>query len=132
MENDSKDQKEDTDGRKGSFTKQLGAKFFRKFKYLTVPLIVTALVVASVANAWTQTAPTLGSAESFGVLGGSTVTNTGSTVINGDLGVWPGLAITGFPPGLIVPPGATHAGDAIAAQAQSDTVIAYNSLAEQA
>src|ERR1700736_4842275 len=72
-------------------------------------------------------APSLLTAGSFGVLAGSTVTNTGSTVINGDVGVSPGTAITGFPPGLVN--GATHAGDAVAAQAQVDETNAYNVLA---
>jgi hypothetical protein len=72
--------------------------------------------------------PTLGVAASFLVLGGSTVTNTGPTTIMGDLGVAPGLAITGFPPGLVVG-GATHAGDATALQAQSDVTAAYTVLA---
>ena len=76
------------------------------------------------------TAPPLGTTETFAVLGASTVTNTGSSVINGDLGVWPGLAIVGFPPGTVN--GTTHAGDAVALQAQSDLVIAYNDLAGQA
>ncbi len=74
-------------------------------------------------------APSLGTAQSFSVLGGSTVTNTGPTILSGDLGVSPGTAITGFPPGLLTPPGTTHAGDAVAARAQSDVGAAYDVLA---
>ena len=76
------------------------------------------------------TAPVLGTADTFAVLGASTVTNTGSSVLTGDLGVWPGLAIVGFPPGIVI--GTTHAGDGVALQAQSDLVTAYNDLAGQA
>ena len=79
------------------------------------------------------TAPSLGTAGSFAVLGGSTVTNTGSSVVTGNLGVWPGLAITGFfSPGIVVPPGTIHAGDAVAHQAQNDVTTAYNALTTQA
>ncbi len=67
----------------------------------------------------------LGTADPFAVLAGSTVTNTGPTIVGGDLGVWPGAAITGFPPG-IVSGGTIHATDAVAMQAQNDLTTAYN------
>ena len=70
----------------------------------------------------------LGSAANFAVLGASTVTNTGPTIINGDLGVWPGTAVTGFnPPGEVN--GTIHAGDTAAQQAQASLTIAYNDAA---
>src|SRR5688572_4335750 len=80
--------------------------------------------------AFAQVAPPLGTATAFGVLGGSTVTNTGPTVVQGDVGTSPGSAITGFPPGIAI--GALHSADAVAAQAQNDVTIAYNALAAQA
>jgi hypothetical protein len=66
----------------------------------------------------------LGTADPFAVLAGSTVTNTGATNVHGDLGVWPGTAVTGFPPGIVG--GTIHAADAVAMQAQSDLTTAYN------
>lgn len=65
----------------------------------------------------------LRTAEPFAVLAGSAVTNTGPSVINGDLGVSPGAAVTGFPPGIIN--GTLHAGDAVASKAQNDAATAY-------
>jgi len=77
------------------------------------------------------TAPPLGTTQTFGVLAGSTVTNTGNTIIRGDLGLSPGTAVTGFPPGIVVPPGTTHVTDAVALGAQNDATTAYNNLAGQ-
>ena len=73
-------------------------------------------------------AQSLGTAQSFAVLGGSTVTNTGTSVVTGDVGVFPGTSVTGFPPGIVAG-GAIHAGDATAQQAQSDLTTAYNAVA---
>ncbi|HUP29557.1 MAG TPA: ice-binding family protein [Usitatibacter sp.] len=89
----------------------------------TIALIVTA------PAAWAQNV-SLGTASQFAVLGGSAVTNTGATVVTGSVGVSPGTAITGFPPGSIVPgSGLLHSANAVAAQAQADLTTAYNDAA---
>ncbi len=63
----------------------------------------------------------------FAVLGGSTVTNAGATVVSGgDLGLYPGTAVTGFPPGLITEPASLYINDPVAADAQSALTTAYN------
>ena len=87
---------------------------------------VAALVVFSVV-APIQAQVNLGTAANFQVLGGTTVTNTGSTTINGNVGVSPGSAVTGFPPGVVVG-GTIHSNDATAIQAQSDLITAFNSI----
>ena len=88
-----------------------------------------AVLAFSALPAWAQNV-SLGTAASFGVLGGTAVTNTGPTVVSGSVGVWPGSSITGFPPGSIVPgSGSIHSADAVAQQAQSDLTTAYNDAA---
>lgn len=72
----------------------------------------------------------LGTADSFAILAGSTVTNTGPTTVFGNLGLWPGTSVTGFPPG-IVSGGTIEAGNATASQAQNDLTTAYNFAAGQ-
>jgi len=89
--------------------------------------LLTTLAIATGAYA-VATAPSLGTASGFAVLAGSTVTNTGPTVVTGDLGA--GTAVTGFPSGIVI--GTIRAGDAVAAQADVDATIAFNNLAGQA
>jgi hypothetical protein len=88
---------------------------------------VTLLLPAAAASAFPNPSPVpLGTAGTFTVLGGSTVTNTGFTVINadtgvgGNLGVSPGSSVTGFPPGVVTPPGAQDVGDAAAGSAETN------------
>jgi hypothetical protein len=73
-------------------------------------------------------AQSLGSAENFAILGASTVTNTGTSTIIGNVGVSPGSEITGFPPGIIIN-GGLHAADATATQAHADFAAAYTAFA---
>src|SRR5579862_6142080 len=90
-------------------------------------LVAMGVVVSGAFAA--QSSVGLGTSDSFAVLAGSTVTNTGPSTINGDLGVSPGTAVTGFPPGTVN--GSIHAADAVAAQAQSDLTTAYNDAASR-
>lgn len=92
--------------------------------------------IAAVAAAWLVTLVSfagqaqaasridLGAAESFAVLGALTVTSTGASAIDGDIGVSPGTAITGFGPGTVTN-GGLHAGDSQAAAAHTALATAY-------
>jgi hypothetical protein len=90
--------------------------------------ILTVLAAFLLVSAPLSAQISLGTAQSFGVLGGSTITNTGASVVNGNVGVSPGSAVTGFPPGVVVG-GAIHSNDAVAMQAQVDLTTAYNDIA---
>jgi Ice-binding-like len=96
------------------------------------PVIALSIVVSAfVLGAWPMAAlaatqPRLGTAANFAVLAGSAITNTGPTVIRGGLGLFPGTAVTGFPPGVA---SAQHKTDAVARGAKNALVTAYNDLA---
>ena len=93
---------------------------------LAVSSVFVAVPVAA------QAAPVnLATASPFVVLGGTTVTNTGPSVLNGQLGVAPGTALVGFGLPAVVN-GATHDNDAVASQAQSDLTTAYTAAAAAA
>lgn len=91
---------------------------------------VVCLAVGAVgAPAHAAEAPVgLGTAESFAVLAGQSITNTGPSVVSGDIGVGPGTSVTGIPP-LVQVGGAVHVADAVANQAQADLTTAYNDAA---
>ncbi|MDB5349449.1 MAG: hypothetical protein JWN86_696 [Planctomycetota bacterium] len=89
--------------------------------------LIIAAIVACVGVQSESRADYLGSAGSYAVLGGSTVTNTGPSILEGDLGVSQGTSITGFPPGTVT--GTIHANDAAAILANADASAAYVVLA---
>jgi hypothetical protein len=90
--------------------------------------LLALLLMAALASTAQAASVPLGTADSFAVLAGSTVTNTGPSGIGGDLGVSPGTAVTGFPPGTVTA-GTIHAADAVALQAEGDLAIAYDDAA---
>jgi hypothetical protein len=98
----------------------------RSFASLAAAACVAAVVlVPSGAGAAIVATVPLGTASQYAVLAGSTVTNTGPSVLNGSLGLAPGTSVTGFPPGTVVPPATTNIANAAAQQAQSDLTAAY-------
>ncbi|HEV3070604.1 MAG TPA: ice-binding family protein [Solirubrobacteraceae bacterium] len=101
-----------------------GAKMFRA-GLLLLGLLSTLLFASSAMGATATVG--LGSAASFSVLGGETITNTGPTTMFGDLGLSPGSAVTGAPHVL----GQTHVDDAVAIGAKNALTTAYNNAASR-
>jgi len=106
----------------------VGKRRRRRLAAAAVILLAAAsLTVAPLA--FSAQAPVgLGTVDSFAVLAGSTVTNTGPSVISGSVGLAPGSAVTGFPPGIVLA-GTTEVADGVALQAKNDLVTAYNGAA---
>jgi hypothetical protein len=90
-------------------------------------LLVTGLGIPGVGPITPQGSVVLGAASTFAVLAGSTVTSINATTITGDLGLAPGTAITGFPPGTVN--GTIHTNDSTASLAQAALTVAYNDAA---
>ena len=98
----------------------------------TVSAFAAAIALVLATGSQAATSVDLGTGTSFAVLAGAGVTNTGPSVVNGDLGTSPTPAITGFggaPNGTVN--GTIHQADALAGQAKDDLVTAYNDAAGQ-
>lgn len=93
---------------------------------ISFAVIASSALVLCAIPAMADQMTVLGTADSFAVLGASTVTNTGATVLTGNLGLSPGSSITGFPPGTYT--GTEYIGSGVAATAQADALTGYNSL----
>lgn len=85
--------------------------------------LFTAVACMSLTAGANAATVSLGTAINFAVLGASTVTNTGSSVITGDVGLSPGTSVTGFPPATVV--GSIHIADGVAGQAKTDAQAAF-------
>ncbi|HEX5332549.1 MAG TPA: ice-binding family protein [Cellulomonas sp.] len=94
-----------------------------------VAMTSVGLLIALAGSAQAATpAPPLGTADSFAVLAGAGVTNTGPTTLSGDLGSYPTLTITGDA-SIVFASGVNHAGDAVTQGAQTDLTTAYDAAA---
>jgi hypothetical protein len=89
--------------------------------------VMTMILGAALLYAPYSTAavPSLGSASTFAALAGTAVTCTNS-IVTGDVGVWPGTAITQTGCTVV---GTVHTADGAAKQAFMDFMAAYNKLA---
>ncbi|MDX6623152.1 MAG: hypothetical protein QOE75_1084 [Solirubrobacterales bacterium] len=105
-------------------------RFNRRRARLACISLAAVFAVAAVPVAAQAAAVNLATAGPFVVLGGSTVTNTGPSVLNGNLGVAPGTSLVGFGLPAVVN-GATHVNNGVATQAQADLTTAYNVAAGQ-
>ncbi len=107
----------------------VGKRRRRQYLLAALGLPLAAALLVAAPFAFSAQAPVgLGTAGSFAVLAGSAVTNTGPSVISGSIGLDPGSAVTGFPPGLVIA-GTTQVANGVTLQAKNDLVTAYNDAA---
>lgn len=105
-----------------------GPSFLPLVQTFLAVLAATVFVCAFASSALAAQPPVdLKTAKSFALLAGSEITNTGPSTVNGDLGLSPGTAVSGFPPGTLN--GAAHITNAVAGIAKNDLTTAYNDAA---
>jgi hypothetical protein len=104
-------------------------KTLKRMLYVSVLLALSLVVLMAVAAVSMAAQPpvNLGTTSTFAVLAGTTITNTGPTTINGDVGLYPGTAFPGR--AQVTLNGALHKTDAVARTAKHDLVTAYNDAA---
>ncbi|MFZ1730938.1 MAG: Ig-like domain-containing protein [Bacteroidota bacterium] len=110
------------------FVKKLIQRFARCISLPIMAGLMAAFIIPAVAYSQSPAPLDLGCTETFAVLAGSTVTSTGATIIDGNVGLSPGSGIVGFPPATVVN-GAIHVNDALANNGKGCLTIAYNDAA---
>ena len=98
-----------------------------RHRYQLVLAVCAASLVLTATALGAATAVPLATADSFSVLAGAGITNTGPTTVQGDIGTFPTTSISGL--GTMTIGGTNHAGDAVTQQAKTDLVTAYNTAA---
>ncbi len=110
-----------------SYFSGVGAK--ARAALIATALLVPVMLVSLTSDVKAATAVGLGTADSFAVLAGAGITNTGATTLTGDIGTFPTTTITGS--STITINGTNHGGDSVTQSAKTDLVTAYNSAAGQ-
>ena len=96
-------------------------------KSTTTPATTSTSTTTIPLQTTVQTPVSLAGSSNLAILAGSAISNTGATIITGDMGLSPGTSVGGFPPGILN--GTLHINDAIANQAKLDLTAAYNDAA---
>ena len=118
--------------RRGALVASRGPPSLRGIATIALSSVALLFTVVLPGSSQAATAIDLGTADGYAILGGAGVTNTGPSVVNGDLGTHPTPAVTGFggPPNGTVN-GVIHQGDAAALNAKNDLTTAFNNAAGQ-